>query len=102
MTMMESGVEVPLSPATEGTPCTSQGILGKLVRKLSLKRKSSRGSLRRKNSNSNANASPLDDFNLDGFLSEVGKNITRLDSHTFFNVEPLIYNLLDFVLMIDK
>ena len=74
--------EVPTSPQTE---CTShsQSIFGKVFRRLSLKRKSSRSSLhKRKNSQS-----PSNDYNLEGFFQQVDQNVARLDTHTFFNVE---------------
>ena len=80
---------MPISPLTEGSPCTSQGLFGKVLRKLSLKRKSSRSSLqgKRKNSQSPLDGCNLDGYNLEGFFAEVGHNVARMDTHTFFNVE---------------
>ncbi|XP_070205780.1 protein unc-13 homolog D-like [Littorina saxatilis] len=91
MTMFSiEGDELPISPATEGSPCTSHGILGKVFRKLSLKRKSSKSSLLgRKNSQSRSpgEGESQDGLNLDSVYSHVSRNVSGLDTHTFFNVE---------------
>ena len=85
MTMMgKEADDVPVSPLTEGNPCTSQSIFGKVFRRLSLKRKSSRSSLQKRKNSQSPNS---DRCNLEGFFTEVDQNMARLDTHTFFNVE---------------